>query len=423
MRKLLFSILLALVSLCTNAIPSIKPGLFCGIQDDNCYVLEFSMPAFRVDEDTIGTPHGEYYFSCIRPEIDYFDYLEDDGRPELPFYSADLILPPDVSHVGIVSVEILDSVFVPLHYDYTPAQSARHTFEDGFSFDEHFYHSYDPSWYGDFCRINSSNHRTQKGLNCSLFPCRYNPLRRGLTIITKARCVIRFDGHSLPAYLDGILGSIDLSTYYFYDNVRELYPLPIIPPIHGDEYLILTTERWYNNEDLRSFVEHKESLGYHVTLENVRHIGPTPAFIRAYIQKLYRERGLKYVLLVGDHEELPFSMGREEDENDPPTDIFYACLSKNNISDQWKDLSPSVFLGRWPVQDTQQLCNVVKKTIQSDLYLGKYKPNKIGIFSGDELFFYNDSKYIYKILCSVITNIIRGICLMVVHCPVRDIMS
>lgn len=396
MKKLLFSGILALISICAYANPFIKPGLVCELYHDNYYILEFSMPTFRVEDDTIETTHDEYYFSCIRPDIDHFDYLGDDGRPELPFYSVDLILSPDVSQFDIVSVEIIDSVFVPLHFDYTPAQSKRFSTEDGFSFDENFYHSYDPTWYGKFCRVDTSNYREQKGLNCSLFPCRYNPLRRELNVVTRARCVIRFDGHGLPAHLDSILSTLDRPTYYFYDNIRELYPLPIIPPIDGDEYLILTTERWYGNEDLIEFIAHKESLGYHVTVETLQHIGSTPVAIRSFIQMLYRTRGLKYVLLVGDYEELPFSAGVCEDVDDPPTDIFYACLSKNNMSDQWKDLNPSVFLGRWPVQNVQQLHNVVKKTIKSDLHLGVYNPKKIGLFSGDERYFYKDCKYIYN---------------------------
>lgn len=345
MKKILLSSILALISLCTNAIPQIKPGLSCDIIDDNYYVLEFSMPTFHVVEDTIETSHDDYFFSCIRPdESDYFDYLEEDGRPELPFYSVDLILSPDVTQFDIISIEILDSVFVPLHLAYTPAQSTRFTFEDGISFDDDFYHSYDVTWYGNFCRVDTSDYQGQKGINCSLFPCRYNPLQGELNIITRARCVINFDGHGLPAHLDSIISVLDRSTFYFYDNVREIYPLPIIPPIHGDEYLILTAERWYNNEDLLNFVAHKDSLGYNVTYKSLQAIGSTPTAIRSYIQILYRENNLKYVLLVGDHDELPFSAGVREDTNDPPTDIFYACLSKNNISDQWKDLSPSVFL-------------------------------------------------------------------------------
>lgn len=397
MKKILLPSLLAIISLYTYAIPQIKPGLTCDIDNDNYYVLEFMMPAFHEEEDTIEMNYHEYYFSCIRPDSsDYFNYLEEDGRPELPFYSVDLILSPDVSQFEIFSVEIIDSVIVPLHSDYKPAQSKRFSMEDDIAYDDHFYNLYDPAWYGQFCKVDESNYRGQKGLNCSIFPCRYDPLHRELNIVTKARCIIKFDGHGLPAHLDSVLSILDRSTFYYYDNIREVYPRPIIPPIHGDEYLILTTGRWYNNEDLLNFVAHKESLGYHVTYESLQTIGSTPAAIRSYIQMLYREHGLKYVLLVGDHDELPFSAGVHEDTDAPPTDIFYACLSKNNMSDQWKDFSPSVFLGRWPVQNTDQLHNIVRKTIFSDMNLGEYDPKKIGIFSGNERYFYQDCQYIYK---------------------------
>lgn len=108
----------------------------------------------------------------------------------------------------------------------------------------------------------------------------------------------------------------------------------------------------------------------------------------------------KFVLLIGDVDEIPFYDGEEEDTTDPPSDIYYACLSKDNISEQYLDFSPSVFLGRWPIQTSTQLRNVVDKTIASDLHLGESNAEHyaINIFSGTgghQDYFFTDSKYLY----------------------------
>lgn len=395
MKKLIFTSIMVLISICSYAVPvmELRPGMEC-VLTGNTYEFNFVMPDFHIEIDTIESNLGSSYFSSIHPDTkDYFDYLGEDGLPELPFYSMNLLLPPDVEHIEVRHLHVIDSVIVTLPFDYTPAQE-REDFRHGFSYDEHYYsHAYDPTWYGQYYTMDESNYRGQMGLAFSFYPAHYHPEWRKLVIITKAEFEIAFDGTNLYNHIDGLYGNLDLSLFNFFDNLSVDYSL--IPPIHGDKYLIISADQWVNNHDLLDFVYHKESLGYGVTLTALHEVGYTPSAIRAYIQSRYRANGIKYVLLVGDVQDLPFSDGIPEDESEPPTDIFYACLSKDDVSDQWKDLNPSVFLGRWPIRDSHQLTSIVHKTIESDLHLGEGNPRKIGIFSGDEKYFYTDGKYVY----------------------------
>lgn len=397
MKRFIVIFLYALCSTYIFAISvNVKPGLSYEIID-NTYRIEFYMPDYQIVTDTLSGDWGDALFSSIKPyDVDEFDYLHEDGRPALPFYSLDLILPFGSFACEVTSVQILDSTVVTLPYDYTPAQE-RVDFSDGFSFDEEYYNTHE-EWYFMNYSIDNSNYRFYKGFKFSLFPCRYVAEIRQLTIVTRAVYEITFNGPDLVDYIQQELSEYDRLAYNFYDNFVE-YPQSIIPPINGDKYLIITANEWDENPVLMEFKHHKESLGYDVLYAKIGDIGEEPMQIRDYIKNLYYE-DLKYVLLVGDVSSIPFSEGNIEDVDLPPTDIYYSCLSQD-ISEQWRDFNPSVFVGRWPITSEEELRHVVDKTIASDLHLGEHNPNRIGIFSGSgehKDYTFKSAQYLYKIL-------------------------
>lgn len=376
----------------------VKSGLSYEIIDDT-YRIEFYMPDYQIVTDTLSGDWGDALFSSIKPyDVDEFDYLHEDGRPTLPFYSLDLILPFGSTSFEVADFQILDSISIVLPYDYTPAQE-RVDFSEGFSFDADFYAT-NSDWYEALYSIDESNYRFYKGLNISLFPLHYEPESRRLTIITRAVCEITFDGMNLMDYIQQELSEYDRLAYNFYDNFVE-YPQSIIPPIDGDKYLIIAADEWNENPALLEFIEHKESLGYEMLYTKLGDIGGyAPQHIRDYIKNLYETEELKYVLLVGNVSGIPFYDGVADDTSDPPSDIYYSCLSKD-IDWQWSDLNPSVFIGRWPVTSDEELRHVVDKTIASDLHLGEHDPNRIGIFSGSgghEDYIFKDAQHLYEML-------------------------
>lgn len=409
MKRQILSLLIALSTICSYAVPTtIKPGLTCDTAGCT-YYLNFSMPNFSLLTDTLPALSGDVYFSRIEPEApDEFDYYEVDGRPTLPFYSINLILPPDASDVMVVNVQIIDSIILHLPYDYTPAQQ-RIDFSNGISFDTAYYSTYNNTWYWMYDSINVLDYRKYKGFCMSIFPCRYEPSDNALIVITEATYEISYNGTiGISEYIEGWLDKYDGLAINFFDNFVS-FPYVTIPPIDHDEYLIITADEWENNADLADFVLHKESLGYNVTLKALHTIGHTPDSIRNYIRGHYLEKDTKYVLLIGTVEEnlpasykLPFYDGQDSTMSDPSSDIYYSCLNYPTISQQYWDFTPTVYVGRWPVQNEDQLNRVIKKTTKSDLSLGTFCPTKITLFSGSdshnsymENFFYNDCMYIY----------------------------
>ena len=396
--SILLSALFVCHLFCTHVMATeVKPGLYCDIVD-NTYRIEIYMSDYQIVTDTFVGDWGNALFSSVKPYgADGFDYLHEDGRPTLPFYSLDLILPSGSTSFEVTDIQILDSTSIILPYDYTPAQE-RVDFSDGFSFDEEYYAT-NSDWYEMLYSIDESNYRFYIGLNISMFPFHYEPESRRLTIIRRAVYEITFDGMNLMDYIQQELSEYDRLAYNFYDNFVE-YPQSIIPPINGDKYLIITADEWDGKPALMEFIEHKQSLGYEMLYTKLGDIGYAPQHIRDHIKNLYETEGLKYVLLVGNVSGIPFSEGNNEDVTLPPTDIYYSCLSKD-ITWQWTDYNPSVFIGRWPITSDEELRHVVDKTIASDLHLGEHDPNRIGIFSGSgghEDYIFKDAQYLYEML-------------------------
>ena len=409
MKRFLFIAIYALVAVYGYSSPiTIRPGLTLD-ENNGTYYIHYELLDYQIKTDTfvvtnstpvspsiMGHAPGQYYFSRIEPfGYGYYDYLSEAGRPELPFYSLDLLLPPDGGQPTITNIQT-SSTTVTLSHDYTPSQASNYSFED-IAYDAAYYTTYNNTWYWNDCAVDTFQYRYMKGLNFSIYPFHYEPDSKELKVITEATFEITYKGTPLSTSYLGTLLGLDRSIYYFFDNYIG-YPAPY--ELINDDYLIITADgKLAGTQSIADFITHKESLGYNVTITSLDDIGYTSDAIRAYIQDLYKKEGLKYVLLVGDVDELPFYDGIEGDEDDPPSDTYYACLSKDNVSDQWKDLSPSVFIGRWPIQDTFQLRHIVDKTIASDLYLGGHNPNEINIFSGS-----GSHNYI-TILCSSIVII------------------
>ncbi len=177
---------------------------------------------------------------------------------------------------------------------------------------------------------------------------------------------------------------------YFYNVLSGLVinPEGLMSPTWNPtdlDYAIITTQRLLPVVD--SFVVHRKLSGYNVEVFTLDwfssnfHGKDLPEKIRAGIKWLWQNRGLRFVLLVGDHEDIPPKMcfvpyypayfGDSVD-----TDYYYACLDGDwNRNGDWfygttadsLDLFPEVFVGRLAMRDTAELRAMFAKCIRYDL--------------------------------------------------------
>lgn len=114
------------------------------------------------------------------------------------------------------------------------------------------------------------------------------------------------------------------------------------------DYLVLTRQEFVeNSKQLAPFLEFKRSRGFNpvvVTLEDIdleldQPDLSIPERVRLWLQQHYKERGFRYLLIIGDADPesdsgIPMlkcypSKGYEDGPGDAPTDMFYADLTGN----------------------------------------------------------------------------------------------
>ena len=129
------------------------------------------------------------------------------------------------------------------------------------------------------------------------------------------------------------------------------------------KYLLIAAPLFRENHRLREFVAWKESLGFEVSLVYTDEIegGATTDAIAAYIKAQYEspEDGIPptFLLLVGDHEQIP---GHKKDAPDRGsyhyTDLYYCTMTAG-------DYLPDILYGRFSAKTHEDLDPQIQKTI------------------------------------------------------------
>ncbi|MEO0180396.1 MAG: C25 family cysteine peptidase [candidate division WOR-3 bacterium] len=198
---------------------------------------------------------------------------------------------------------------------------------------------------------------------------------------------------------------------YFYNVLKAtvVNPEALMSPSWNStnlDYAIITRDRFLPVLD--SFVLHRKLSGYRVEVFTLDWFSSNfqgkdlPEKLRAGIKWLWENRGVRFVLLVGAHEDIPPKMcwvpcydpyyGDSVD-----TDYYYACLDGDwNKNGDWfygtvwdsVDLFPEVFVGRLAVRDTGELRAFLAKCFSYDLNpspnAGRYMIHVADIWETDD---------------------------------------
>jgi hypothetical protein len=160
------------------------------------------------------------------------------------------------------------------------------------------------------------------------------------------------------------------------------------------DYWVITHPS-FNNEDLARFVEHKNQLGFNVSVANWHEIATVyghgmelPQAINAFLKDAYTRSKFKYVLLVGGHTYDYNDYESKGSINFLPSPYVtvarkYAFSNSDTpLADLDGDGLPNVAIGRWPVRDAQDLQSIVNKTIVWENSGNAYTQNML--FVADE---------------------------------------
>ena len=272
------------------------------------------------------------------------------GYPELPFISRSFIVPDtkrmEVCVENAVYEEIYDVTLLPskgcLARDTNP-EEIPYTFSAFYDTDE---------WYPSEPLALQTPYvlRDFRGQVVIFYPFQYNPALKILRVYTHVTVNLDETGQDTRncLYRDHFPSVVDRAFFDLYQNhFLNFDNLSVTPSETSGNLLVVTYDDFW--EAMQPLVDWKMMKGIPTTIVNVSELGDAEA-IKAYLSDFYHEKGLIYVLLVGDALEVPtlFEEG--------PSDPSYGYLSGD-------DHYPDVIIGRFSAETIEEVATQVQRTI------------------------------------------------------------
>lgn len=304
-------------------------------QSGNSLIVTFNLPSYAVKDTSINDPYGvSENFKYV--DIENFGNIDDIGYPQLPQLTVDLNIPEGASNFQVTTSNqviqntIINRRFLPTQDDYEE--------EPNFQINSSYYSS-NGSTYNFLSQVSEPYLVFgEQGISFSIFPFTYNPQLNKLTVLKQATFTITYTASTLKS--TQVDYSSPIKDSYLSDFFENYSYLKSGSDFSG-RYLMITSPTYETT--LTYFANYKRNIGYDVTVVNTNTTGTTSSDIKNYIQTQYNNSSTRpdFVLLVGDHGDIPASGGNSsgEDKDDPITDLNYAKLAGD-------DYFADVFLGR-----------------------------------------------------------------------------
>lgn len=341
-------------------------------QSGNSLIVTFNLPSYAVKDTSINDPYGvSEIFKYL--DIEYFGSIDDIGYPQLPQLTVDFNVPEGASNFQVTtSNQVTQNVtinrrFLPTQDDYEE--------EPNFQINSSYYSS-NGSTYNFLSQVSEPYLVFgAQGISFSIFPFTYNPQVNKLTVLKQATFTISYTASTLKSAQADYSSPIkDSYLSEFFENYSYLKS----GSDFSGRYLMITDPDY--EDALAYFANYKRNIGYDVTVVNTNTTGTTSSNIKDYIQTQYNNSSTRpdFVLLVGDHGDIPASGGNSsgDDKDDPITDLNYAKLAGD-------DYFADVFLGRFSVSRNTELHNIINKTIFMEMNIHLFD-KKAKFLAGEE---------------------------------------
>ena len=290
--------------------------------------------------------------------------------PALPAYRSSVIIPDGAnvtlevsydSYTDYTDVNILPSKG-SLKRNINPADVA---YGFGAAYQQ------DAFYPGNLAEVSSPyTLRDTRGVTVSFYPYQYNPVTKTLRLYNNITVKVLSNGGSTRKNIASTAAfSAIYSQYYLnaglYNPAREVGEMLVIAP---EDYL----------ETLSAFSEWKIQKGIKTTTVTLAEAGESPEEIKEFIAEFYQDNPqLVYVLLVGDHEDLPtYSYGYSGSEQ-LYSDSYYGQLEGD-------DYFPEVLVGRFS-GTVSDVAVMVNRTLEYEInpLEGDWVTKAVGIGSNE----------------------------------------
>ena len=291
------------------------------------------------------------------------------GEPAIPMFTQFIGLP--ANNICTVAISDREWITIPTGKIY-PAQEMREdsdTTEYIFTINDSIY--------------NASEYETQEyfigeeacvggisGIPLSIIPFKYYPNRNEIDVLKS--CIVTISFSQAPV----INSNLSIKNKKLVESIADncnpdllnTYNIPAADSINNNiyDYLIITTDQYKNTDALKEFCTWKKIKGHNCKIasrEEIKTIYNNNGSnsIKKFIKKWY-EKGIKYVLFVGNNDDIPTKQWLYEKGNykEKYSDYWYACLNSEYIAD--------IAIGRFCIKDSIELFNIVSKTISYENY-------------------------------------------------------
>jgi len=213
----------------------------------------------------------------------------------------------------------------------------------------------------------------------------------------------------------------DLKNFKSFEEIKNLHKsIETLNNFQTYDYVIITTESLYSAIISSTFIGWKTLIGYNVKIVNItdneiasQSGQDLPEKIRNFLRSYYEEWGIKFLLIVGNHETIPMRYCYPDPTNhrfdifdytsgEVPTDYYYADLSSND-ADSWDydgdgyygeygqdhpDFYPEVYVGRIPTNVKSRITYTLDKLFTFEQDTGEWKEN--ALHAGAFFYFTNE---------------------------------
>jgi len=295
------------------------------------------------------------------------------GAPALPKFNTSILIPDR----GNVTIEVIYSDFYEIeNADVLPSKGNLKRNIDPSKIEYQFGDIYTKAAFypGNIAEMsNPFILRSERGVNISVFPYQYNPVSKVIRVYENIQIKLQYKrkeqgmnellsySKSTPFNNSFFLNSKTLK----YNSIEE----------NGD-FLVICPDSLI--ETMRPFVNWKNQKGIFTKLVGTSVTGNSALAIKNYIQNEYNSNpNLLYLLLVGDHAEIPAYIYGTSGSEEIISDTYFGQLAGT-------DLYPELFVGRFS-GNTVQIKNMVDRVLEYEKNpaAGNWMTNAMGIGSNE----------------------------------------
>ncbi|NIM16707.1 MAG: PKD domain-containing protein [Candidatus Aminicenantes bacterium] len=354
MRRLKFLVLCLLLVSVTAAFAAKSNKVTLVSASANEIVVKFEVNSY--DFQRVQTPNGEELV-LVAPTS---SRIMEKGAPDLTLFGTSVIIPDK----GKMKVDVIDSKFIEIdHIKIAPSKGnlLRTIDPNKVPYEYGKWYKKNRFYPGELAEMTRPYiARDFRGQAVIVYPFQYNPVNDILRVYSELTVKISKNGNkkgdnefnrNKPLKLDKLnreFKNVYSRHFINFDQMIEaqLEYTPLQDPI-GDMLIICYSSFM---DEMAPFVSWKENIGYNVDLVNYSTIGSSSA-LKTYVANYYNSNGLDYLLLVGDHAQVPTSSTTAGD-----SDNNYGYIVG---SDHYLD----IFVGRFSAETAAHVTTQVNRTI------------------------------------------------------------